>query len=251
MVTIYTFLFYFSVVLAVIKGEKPGSRGFPRQPARQPDSNRGATGGHFSEWKLHLFCDLHKTIHRFSDGLPESVAGFFTLPALLSAIFGKQPCLGNTASRNALVHYLVDFPDFPLLRLVKGMVQGFLVELLGTDHAPGVLIKIRLYHSGFWCPPAQNPAGVLLRYRCTGGLKASLNLPLPCIPSHLPDIGSGSGFPPQNVKLGNLGVRPRGKSGGCGDGKGREGRGGGGSHLLPRGAGCGGRRTDFSPGCPS
>ena len=40
---------------------------------------------------------------------------------------------------------LVDFPDFPLLRLVKGMVQGFLVELLGADHAPGVLIKIRLY----------------------------------------------------------------------------------------------------------
>ena len=32
---------------------------------------------------------------------------------------------------------------------VKGVVQGFLVKLLGTDHAPGVLIKIRLYHSGF------------------------------------------------------------------------------------------------------
>ena len=29
------------------------------------------------------------------------------------------------------------------------MVQGFLVELLGADHAPGVLIKIRLYHPGF------------------------------------------------------------------------------------------------------
>ena len=44
---------------------------------------------------------------------------------------------------NALVHNLVDFPNFPLLRLVKGVVQGFLVKLLGTDHAPGVLIKIR------------------------------------------------------------------------------------------------------------
>ena len=44
---------------------------------------------------------------------------------------------------NALVHNLVDFPDFPLLRLVKSMVQGFLIELLGADHVPGVLIKIR------------------------------------------------------------------------------------------------------------
>ena len=51
--------------------------------------------------------------------------------------------------KNHMVHNLVDFPDFPLLRLVKGMVQGFLIELLGAVHAPGVLIKIRLYHPGF------------------------------------------------------------------------------------------------------
>ena len=34
-------------------------------PARQRDSNRGCNGLSFSEWKLHLFCDLHKTVHRF------------------------------------------------------------------------------------------------------------------------------------------------------------------------------------------
>ena len=99
--------------------------------------------------ELHLFCDLHKTVHRFSDGLPESVAGF-SRSQLLSAIFGKHSWIREVPpASNALVHNLVDFPDFPLLRLVKGMVQGFLVELLGANHVPGVLIKIRLYHSGF------------------------------------------------------------------------------------------------------
>jgi hypothetical protein len=49
-------------------------------------------------------------------------------------------CYKGENPGNALVHNLV---DFPLLRLVKSMVQGFLVELLGADHAPGVLIKIR------------------------------------------------------------------------------------------------------------
>ena len=52
-------------------------------------------------------------------------------------------CQRGEKPGNALVHNLVDFPDFPLFRLVKSMVQGFLVELLGADHAPGVLIKIR------------------------------------------------------------------------------------------------------------
>ena len=39
--------------------------------------------------------------------------------------------------------------DLSLIHIFKGMVQGFLIELLGADHAPGVLIKIRLYHPGF------------------------------------------------------------------------------------------------------
>ena len=29
------------------------------------------------------------------------------------------------------------------------LIHIFLIELLGADHAPGVLIKIRLYHPGF------------------------------------------------------------------------------------------------------
>ena len=49
-------------------------------------------------------------------------------------------CYKGEKPGNALVHNLV---DFPLLRLVKSMVQGFLIELLGADHVPGVLIKIR------------------------------------------------------------------------------------------------------------
>ena len=47
----------------------------------------------------------------------------FTLPALLSAIFRKHSWIGKVVPPgNALVHYLVDFPDFPLLRLVKGVI---------------------------------------------------------------------------------------------------------------------------------
>ena len=49
-------------------------------------------------------------------------------------------CYKGEKPGNALVHNLV---DFSLLRLVKSMVQGFLIELLGADHVPGVLIKIR------------------------------------------------------------------------------------------------------------
>ena len=43
---------------------------------------------------------------------------------------------------------VVDFPDFPLLRLVKGVVQGFLEKLLGTHHAAGIAVKVCLYHPG-------------------------------------------------------------------------------------------------------
>ena len=87
---LFILLFYFSVVLVVIREKSPEIRDFPRQPARQRDSNRGCNGLSFSEGKLHLFCDLHKTVHRFF----RRIAGFrcrvFTLPALLSAVFGKH-----------------------------------------------------------------------------------------------------------------------------------------------------------------
>ena len=130
MVTIYTFLLFFCC-FGCYKGEKPGNKGFSRQPARQRDSNRGCNGRSFSEWKLHLFCDLHKTVHRFFRRVAGVRCRVFTLPALLSAIFGKHSWVREVPpARNALVHNLVDFPDFPLLRLVKSMVQGFLIELL-------------------------------------------------------------------------------------------------------------------------
>ena len=92
---LFILFFYFSVVLVVIREKSLEIRGFLRKPARQRDSNRGCNGLSFSEWKLHLFCDLHKAIHRFSDGLPESVAGFsrsqpFCLPYSENILgFGK------------------------------------------------------------------------------------------------------------------------------------------------------------------
>ena len=139
---LFILFFYFSVVLVVIREKSPEIRVFPRQPARQRDSNRGCNGLPFSERKLHLFCDLHKTVHRFFRRVAGVRCRVFTLPALLPAIFGKHSWVREVPPAvNALVHNLVDFPDFPLLRFVKGMVQGFLVELLGTDHAPGVLIR--------------------------------------------------------------------------------------------------------------
>ena len=117
---LFILFFYFSVVLVVIRKKSPEIRGFPRQPARQRDSNRGCNGRSFSEWKLHLFCDLHKTIHRFFRRVAGVRCRVFTLPALLSAIFGKHSWVREIPpAGNALVHYLVDFPDFPLLRLVK------------------------------------------------------------------------------------------------------------------------------------
>ena len=118
---LFILFFYFSVVLVVIRVKSPEIRGFHRQR----DSNRGCNVLSFSEWKLHLFCDLHKTVHRFFRRVAGVRCRVFTLPALLSAVFGKHSwVLKVPPAVNALVHYLVDFPDFPLLRLVKSMVQG-------------------------------------------------------------------------------------------------------------------------------
>ena len=88
---LFILFFYFSVVLVVIREKSPQLWGFPRQPARQRDSNRGCNGLSLSEWKLHLFCDLHKTIHRFFRRVAGVRCRVFTLPALLPAIFGKHP----------------------------------------------------------------------------------------------------------------------------------------------------------------
>ena len=92
-------------------------------------------------------------------GVPKSVAGFSAPPSPFCLPYsGKHSWVREVPPAvNALVHNLVDFPDFPLLRLVKGNeFQGFLVELLGNGPVlPCVLIKICLYQCpGLWCPPA-------------------------------------------------------------------------------------------------
>ena len=123
---LFILFFYFSVVLVVIGEKSPQLWVFPRQPARQRDSNEVGNGLSFSEWKLHLLRDLHKTVHRFFGRVVGVRCRDFTLPALLSAIFRKHSWIGKVVPPgNALVHYLVDFPDFPLLRLVKGMGRDF------------------------------------------------------------------------------------------------------------------------------
>ena len=61
-------------------------------------------------------------------------AGNGSFPAPLSAVLGKDAGIGKRCpALDAVVHDFIDFPDFPLLRLVKGMVQGFLVELLDSE----------------------------------------------------------------------------------------------------------------------
>ena len=141
---LFILFFYFSVVLVVIGEKSPEIRDFPRQPARQRDSNRGCNGLSFSEWKLHLFCDLHKTVHRFFRRVAGVRCRVFTLPALLSAIFGKHSWVREVPpAGNALVHNLVDFPDFPLLRFVKGMVQGFLVVKSVSLKSPRFFFTMR------------------------------------------------------------------------------------------------------------
>ena len=58
----------------------------------------------------------------------------FSLPAFLPAVPGKAARIGEIRpAGHTLVHNLVDLADFPLLRLVKSMVQRLLVKLLGTD----------------------------------------------------------------------------------------------------------------------
>ena len=102
---LFILFFYFSVVLVVIREKSPEIRGFPRQPARQRDSNRGCNGLPFSERKLHLFCDLHKTVHRFFRRVARVRCRVFTLPALLSAVFGKHSWIREVPPAvNALVH---------------------------------------------------------------------------------------------------------------------------------------------------
>ena len=104
-----------------------------------------------------------------------------------------------------MVHDVVDFPDFPLLRLVKGVVQGFPEKLLGAYGAAGVAVKVRLYHPGLGVLRHEIP---LVFFEIAHHFRAERQLKIPAAVNRhgfCPDlckIGSGSGFVLQNVNLG-------------------------------------------------
>ena len=91
---LFILFFYFSVVLVVREGKILKIKG-SRQPARQRDSNEVSNGLLFSEWKLHLFRDFHKTVHRFFRRGVGVRCRIFTFPALLSAILCKHSWIGE------------------------------------------------------------------------------------------------------------------------------------------------------------
>ena len=71
LVTIYIF-FYFSVALVADRGKSPQLRGFPRQPARQRECNKVATGRDFQ--KGSSICSVTST----------NPSGIFSAPLLVS-----------------------------------------------------------------------------------------------------------------------------------------------------------------------
>ena len=153
---LFILFFYFSVVLVVIREKSPQLWDFPRQPARQRDSNRGCNGLSFSEWKLHLFCDLHKTIHRFfQTGCRSPFAGLSRSPALLSAIFGKHSwVLEVPPAVNALVHNLVDFPGFPIASARQKHGSRLPYGAAWSRPCSRCTYQDTPVSSRLWCPPA-------------------------------------------------------------------------------------------------
>ena len=101
---LFILFFYFSVVLVVIREKSPQLWDFPRQPARQRDSNRGCNELSFSEWKLHLFCDLHKTIHCFF----RQVAGTVKGQEFKSIGSAAKHALTGAVCRVGFIGYLVN-----------------------------------------------------------------------------------------------------------------------------------------------
>ena len=61
----------------------------------------------------------------------------------MSAVLGKDAGIGKRRpALDAVVHDFIDFPDFPLLRLVKGMVQSFRIDQLGADLCAVVIVMV-------------------------------------------------------------------------------------------------------------
>ena len=78
----------------------------------------------FSERHLDLLRDLHKAVRDFCGMVAAVGCSSFALPALLPTVSGKAAGIGEIRpAGHTLVHNLVDLADFPLLRLVKSMVQ--------------------------------------------------------------------------------------------------------------------------------
>ncbi len=99
-----------------------------------------ATGCDFPGYfrrKFHLLRDFHKSVRRFFTSVVSARCRGFPFPALLPAVSFKYPGIGEILpSRDTVVHDVIDLPDFPLLRLVKGMVQGFLKSCLEQTALP-------------------------------------------------------------------------------------------------------------------
>ena len=128
LLVIYLLFFYLSVVLVVRKEKALEIKVFPGNRVGNGTATKQATHLSFSERQLYLLRDLRKPVGDIYRLVVAVRCCLFTLPALLSAESGEHPRIGEiTPASNTLVHNLVDFPNFPLLRLVKGMVQSFLV----------------------------------------------------------------------------------------------------------------------------
>lgn len=166
---------------------------FPRQHSLQRSTNQTCNLSLFFKDKLHLsgifLCQLLKAICPVSG---QNISIGCTFPAFLSAIAGKTSgILKCLPSGNRVVHNIIDFPDFPLLRLVKGMVQCFLVKLFGTNHISLKFIQKFLYHTRLCIFRHKDSLiffQIILHSRGKGKEIVSASVDTHCFHPHLPDI---------------------------------------------------------------
>ena len=127
------------------------NKDFSMQPNRQPDGILTDNSPCISKRELHLFGfflrQFRKAVQRICSGCHDLVV---TLPAFLPAISGKMPWICELLpAHNGVIHNIVNFTDFPLLRLIKWMIQGFFIKHLGADHISIVTIQESLNHTSF------------------------------------------------------------------------------------------------------
>ena len=113
---------------------------------RQLGSSKREIFSWLDRYKAHLLIFFNRLVDRLVD---RSCALFFRLcrdsfPSSLGTVLLEAPEVGvrppalNAAVGDAHVHDLKDFSCFPLLGLVIGVIQRFLVELLGAELIPGI-----------------------------------------------------------------------------------------------------------------